>query len=516
VTKTLLDEGKVNVEIAFEPVDPMGAESDALIVPVPQVDGAPDFDIVTDTTLRDRIAGLVADADFTGKRGAILLVPTLGLAPARRLVFAGLGSARDIDAEAVRKAWGSAVTAARNAGARQVTSCLPPTGERLGLEQAVTEAAAAAGMALYTFTAHQGTVKNAKPVQAIDSLTFAAPDADGAVIERGIARGEAVSGAVNLARDLTNEPGSILTPMKFAEIAEQVANDNGLDITVYDVAGLESLGANATLTVGRGSAHPPCMIHLVYRPEGATGDAPAIGLVGKCITFDTGGYSIKPGDGMIEMKGDMSGGAAVLGAMSALRALDVPVVVHGVICAAENMISGEAFRPGDVITGMNGVTMEIVSTDAEGRLVLADGLVFTARQGVREMVDLATLTGAKIIALGNETVGLFSNNDDLAKRILDAAGQAAEPAWRLPLSEHLEPQIEAEIADIKNTGGRPGGSITAALFLQHFCEGLPWAHLDIAGSNRTTKATAYTPKGSTGVGVRTLLEYLLASDRKDA
>jgi leucyl aminopeptidase len=198
--------------------------------------------------------------------------------------------------------------------------------------------------------------------------------------------------------------------------------------------------------------------------------------------------------------------------MSALRPLGVRHVVHGVICAAENMISGEAFRPGDVLTAMNGVTIEILSTDAEGRLVLADGLVYTARQGAQELIDLATLTGAKVVALGDETVGLFSNDDALAGRLLAAAAESGELIWRLPLTEEMNDQIKGEVGDIKNTGGRAGGAITAALFIQHFAEGLPWAHLDIAGSNRTTKNRPYTPKGATGVGVRTLLEYALAGE----
>jgi leucyl aminopeptidase len=299
-----------------------------------------------------------------------------------------------------------------------------------------------------------------------------------------------------------------------ARHAEEIAERDGLACRVFNEEGLEEMGAHAILTVGKASIHPPRLIHLTWTPPEATPETPAIGIIGKCIPFDTGGYSIKPTDGMVDMKGDMAGGAAVLGAMSALAALRIPVVVHGVICAAENMISGEAFRPGDVIVGMNGVTMEIISTDAEGRLVLADGLVYTARLGVREMVDLATLTGAKVVALGSETAALFSNNDDLAVRLLDAAADSGESMWRMPLSAHLESQIEGEIADIKNSGGRAGGAITGALFLQHFAEGLPWAHLDIAGSNRASKASANGPKGATGVGVRTILEYLQRAEGK--
>jgi leucyl aminopeptidase len=211
------------------------------------------------------------------------------------------------------------------------------------------------------------------------------------------------------------------------------------------------------------------------------------------------------------MKGDMAGGAAVLGAMSALRDLDCPVAVEATICAAENMISGTAFRPGDVIRGMNGVTMEILSTDAEGRLVLADGLVDTARRGATELIDLATLTGAAIVALGDGTTALFASDDTLANGLLDAAERTGERMWRMPLIDDLERKIEGDVADIKNTGGRSGGAITAALFLQHFSEGLPWAHLDIAGPSRQEKASAIGPKGATGVGVRTLLRYLAGS-----
>lgn len=498
------------MNIVVQQSDPFATASDALIVPVGRVDGAPDFDVIALPALRDQLASLVSDADFTGKTGSTLLVQTMGLAAPRRLILTGVGDLDALTAESIRKAWGTAVTTARDAGAESVISLLPPASGDLSAAAALTQATAAADMATYRFTNYQGTVKNAKPVKEIDTLAFAT-DGQSADLAAALETGRAIAAAVSLARDLTNEPGSDLPPMAFAAAAEQVAADHGLEITVYDAAALQEMGANAILAVGKGSANPPCMIHIVYRPAGASESTPSIGLVGKCITFDTGGYSIKPADGMGEMKGDMGGGAAVLGAMAGLQAAGVQATVHAVICAAENKISGRAFLPGDVITGMNGVTMEIISTDAEGRLVMADGLVYLSRQGVREMVDLSTLTGAKIVALGDQTVALFSNNDDLAARLLDAAASAGEPMWRMPLSEHLESQIEAEIADIKNTGGRAGGAITAALFLQHFSEGLPWAHLDIAGSNRTTKASAYTPRGSTGVMVRTLLDYLQRS-----
>jgi leucyl aminopeptidase len=295
-----------------------------------------------------------------------------------------------------------------------------------------------------------------------------------------------------------------------AERARDIAESANLTIEILGPDELASIGAKAILAVGGGSANAPRLVRLRYQPAGGQSSDRVVGLVGKAITFDTGGYSIKPYEGMLDMKGDMAGGAAVLGAMSALSALNCPVPVEATLCIAENMISGTAFRPGDVIEGMNGVTMEILSTDAEGRLVLADGLVDTARRGATELIDLATLTGAAVVALGDGTTALFASDDDLAERLLTAARESGERTWRMPLIDEFESKIKGDVADIKNTGGRAGGAITAALFLRHFSEGLPWAHLDIAGSNKQAKAGALGPKGATGVGVRTLLRYLTA------
>jgi leucyl aminopeptidase len=315
-----------------------------------------------------------------------------------------------------------------------------------------------------------------------------------------------------MARDLGNEPASTLTPELFAARAREIAAQSGLEIEILGPGELAELGANAMLAVGGGSSNSPRLIRLRYHPETVPSDSRVPGLVGKAITFDTGGYSIKPYEAMLDMKGDMAGGAAVLGAMSALRALECQTAVVATICAAENMISGDAFRPGDVIEGMNGVTMEILNTDAEGRLVLADGLVDTARRGATELIDLATLTGAAVVALGNGTTALFASDDRLADDLLSAAESTGERMWRMPLVDEFEKKIEGDVADIKNTGGRAGGAITAALFLRHFREGLPWAHLDIAGSSRQEKATPLGPKGATGVGVLTLLHYLLREE----
>src|SRR5215211_6561460 len=382
--------------------DPLAEAADAVIIPAFSGDSALDLGGLVgeaDRTLDGELARLAANARFTGKRGSTLLIPTLGRMAARRVVLAGVGGADKLSTETIRRAWGAAITAARDRGAVEIVSAMPPASNAIDADRALAAAVEGARLATYGFTTYFGAARKDDPApREVESLVFVG-EIGGA--DAAIARGEAAAAGVELARDLVNEPAMTLNPATMAEHAQKVAGENGLEIKVFGPAELAEMGAGGLLNVGKGSANEPCLIHLVYRPEGATSETRQLGLVGKCITFDTGGYSIKPYEGMLEMKGDMAGGAAVLGAMYALRALNCPNVVHGVICAAENMISGEAFRPGDILTAMNGVTMEILSTDAEGRLVLADGLVYTARQGVQEMVDLATLTGAIVVALGD-------------------------------------------------------------------------------------------------------------------
>ncbi len=494
--------------LSYDTGNPLKAEADALILPI-RTDASGELVFAgttaeADSALKGELRQLAADARFTGKPGSCLVVPTVGRMKARRVVLTGIGSSETLEAETLRKAWGAAITSARNAGATRIASALPEGSTGASLEGAVQ----GAKMGAYRFQTYHGSVKNEKPAAEVEALIFVDRQLESDAVETAFARGAALAEAVNLARDLTHEPGGALSPARVGDIAKDVAKKSGLSCEIFGPKELAKMGANAILTVGKGSVNEPRMIHLTYKPKGAKKGIRSIGLVGKCITFDTGGYSIKPADAMLDMKGDMAGGAAVLAAMTALKALGCPYEVHGVICAAENMISGEAFRPDDIIVGMNGVTMEILSTDAEGRLVLADGLVYTSRLGVGEMIDLATLTGAKVVALGEETTALYANRDELADNLLTSAKRSGELMWRMPLTEALERQIKGELADIKNTGGRAGGSITAALFLQHFSEGLPWAHLDIAGANRTKIGSSYTPKGTTGVGVRTLLDYL--------
>ncbi|HYH11553.1 MAG TPA: leucyl aminopeptidase [Thermomicrobiales bacterium] len=441
----------------------------------------------------------VSDRLFSGDPGAVLEWPLPESYHASAMFFVGCGEEPAPDR--VRRAFGIAARKARNIGSGRIGIAADATGEPL-----LAHAVQGAILGGWAFRRHLGALRSDKvaPSAEVSVLTSSSLDDE---MSAAVARASLIARATLDARDLVSEPANVLNPQTFAEEAERVAARTGLEITVLQPPDLERIGAGAILGVGQGSVTPPCMIHLVYRPEGEPEGDP-IGIVGKCITFDTGGYSIKSGEGMVNMKSDMAGGAAVLGAMSALRAAGCRREVHGVICAAENMISGAAFRPGDVLTAMNGVTIEIVSTDAEGRLVLADGLVYTARQGVSEMIDLATLTGAANVALGGATA-LFATDDGLAGRLLAAADAAGERTWRMPIYDDFGTRLTGEIADLKNSGGRPGGAVVAARFLQYFTEAVPWAHLDIAGSARAGESRGYTVKGATGSGVRTLLAYLL-------
>ena len=502
------------MDVTFDSGHLFDQQADAVIVPVARTGSGPALTGLVaeiDDKLDGSLAMLIDDAQFSAKVGSTLHLPSLGRLNARHLILAGTGEADELDEDGVRRFSAAATLAARGGGAKQVRSALPAATADLKSEAALLAAAEGARLATYRFTKYHGAARADDPVPPrIDVLTFISDMVDTTTATAILDQAAAVAAGVSLARDLVNEPASVLNPVSMAELAKNVAGDASLSISVLGPEDLEKLGAGAMLAVGKGSATPPQLIHLTYRPEQAD-NSRVVGLVGKAITFDTGGYSIKTHEGMLEMKVDMSGGAAVLGTMSALAAVDCPYVVHGVICAAENMISDNAFRPGDILTASNGVTIEVHSTDAEGRLVLADGLVYTANQGATELIDLATLTGAAVVALGNGTTALFASDDDLAGNLLNAADAAGEAMWRMPLTAAMEDQIRGTVGDIKNSGGRAGGAITAALFLQHFREGLPWAHLDIAGTASASKAHGYIPQGGTGTGVRTLLTYLRGS-----
>jgi leucyl aminopeptidase len=327
----------------------------------------------------------------------------------------------------------------------------------------------------------------------------------------GAERGRVVGESVNFTRDLANEPGAYMTPTIMAERAQEIANEFGLEIDVLDQARMEEEGMGALLSVARGSDQPPKMMVLTYMPEGkqSIGDGEDfLALVGKGITFDTGGISIKPSENMELMKYDMTGGATVLGVMRAVAQLKPSIPVLGVVPSTENMPSGKATKPGDVVRAMTGKTIEVINTDAEGRLILADAVSYAKKLGATRVIDMATLTGAVSIALGDVNTGILGTDQQLIDEVIESGREVGEKFWQLPLDKEYSKQIKSDIADIKNVGGRKAGTITAAAFIKEFADGISWAHLDIAGTAWGDEAKPFRSKGPTGVAVRTLLNFV--------
>jgi leucyl aminopeptidase len=337
------------------------------------------------------------------------------------------------------------------------------------------------------------------------TIVVAAGEESVALAREAAARGRLLGECSNLARELANEPGNTLTPREFARRASALASEAGVAVEVLDEGQIAQLGMGLLMGVARGSSEPPRLMVFRYEPPGAPA-TPVLGLVGKGITFDTGGISIKPADGMERMKDDMAGGAAVACAMRAIAKLRAPIRVIGVVPATENMPGGRAIKPGDVLTSASGKTVEVINTDAEGRLVLGDGLWYARHLGATHLVDVATLTGAVVVALGKITSGLFGTPPEFLEQVRRVADRAGDRVWPMPLFEEYRDQLKSDIADFTNTGGRPAGSITAALFISEFTGGLPWVHMDIAGTAWAEEARPYLPKGPSGVAVRTLAE----------
>jgi leucyl aminopeptidase len=426
----------------------------------------------------------------------------------RRVALIGGGNA-ERGTELVRKLATAGGLAARQHRVSRAAFAVRGNGIAADLAQAVAE-----GLTLAEF--HSGSYKTDDPPPApVPEWTVVAlDDVDGerAKAELAVSRGRILGECSNLARQLANEPGNVLPPREFARRATALASEAGVKTEILDEAQLEKLGMGLLLGVGRGSAEPPRLMVFHYDPPGAP-KTPVLGLVGKGITFDTGGISIKPADKMEQMKDDMAGGAAVACAMRAIALLKAPMRVIGVVPTAENMPGGKAIRPGDVLTSASGKTVEVINTDAEGRLILGDGLWYARQLGATHLVDVATLTGAVVVALGKVTSGIFGTPDSWVERVRAVANRAGDRAWPLPVFDEYKDQIKSEIADMMNTGGRAAGSITAAMFLKEFTAGLPWAHLDIAGTAWADEAKPYLPKGPSGVAVRTLAN--LAFERID-
>jgi leucyl aminopeptidase len=457
------------------------------------------------------LLGAYADAKLRGKRGEALLVPNIGLdgVAARSVMLLGVGPRAEVSSDAVRRAIGRA--APQLGKHDSVATTLPQAAGRAGDDavQAVVE-----GLLLgsYRFTRYKsGQVADTPQKPSLKRVTVIGTGrSDAKLSKAALRRGQVVSEAVLWARDLVNMPALDCTPVFLAKQAQAMARENGLECKIWAEAELRKGGFGGILGVGSGSVNPPRMIELRYRGAGPR-DVP-IGLTGKGISFDSGGLSIKPADAMEWMKADKGGAASILATMRAIAQLGPKVNVIAAIPCAENMPSGSAIRPGDVLRHRNGKTSEVLNTDAEGRLVLADALSYLSEQRPRPrvIIDTATLTGACMIALGEEIFGVMGNDPGLIRDIVSAGEQVGEQGWELPLWKGYRRLIESEVADIKNVGKRYGGAITAAWFLSEFVDGVPWAHLDIAGPAFAEKAGDYWPKGATGVPVRTLVRYVLS------
>ncbi|MDT5159043.1 MAG: leucyl aminopeptidase [Acidobacteriota bacterium] len=423
----------------------------------------------------------------------------------RRVLLVGLGSHADFDPATLRRAAALAVRAARSSRARTLCFVVP---QSVGghAREAVRALAEGAHLGLYRNDFYQKIDED--DVRKLERVTFVGA---GEVLElRGeLARARVVAESANWARTLADEPGLSLPPREFARRAAEMAAEVGLKVESLTAEEIRAQGMGGLIGVGQGSDEEPALIVLRYEPEGATEDDELWAFVGKGITFDTGGISIKHGLEMYEMKSDMAGGAAALGALRAIALLKPKRRVVAVVPAAENMPSGKAIKPGDIVRTFAGQTIECVDTDAEGRLVLVDGIAYAKHLGATRIVDLATLTGSIIIALGSHRTGLFSNTDEWANRVLAASARAGEPAWRMPVSDDYKKRIESMIADFKNYGGRPDAT-AAALLLSKFAGETPWVHLDIAGTAWYDAATPYAPKGASGTGIRTLVELACA------
>jgi leucyl aminopeptidase len=447
----------------------------------------------------------VASKEFRGKLFETLVTPIVDRGyRAPRLGAIGLGLRSDFTVDRARRVAATMGLAARQRKIARIAFLAHGVLGSPDMIQAIAE-----GLTLAEFDAGSYKTSDYEPFE-LTALGIVVEEPAREAAARAAHRGRVIGEHCNMARQLDNEPGNTLSPSAFADRICEIAGGGGLAVDVLDHHELERLGMGMLLGVGRGSAEPPRLVAIRHEPAGAPG-SPVLGLVGKGITFDTGGISIKPATDMDRMKDDMAGGAAVACAMSALAELQAPIRVVGVIPIAENMPGGRAIRPGDVLTSASGKTVEVINTDAEGRLILGDALWYAQRLGATHLVDIATLTGAIGVALGRITSGLFGTPPTFVEHVRQIAERAGDRSWPMPLYDEYKDQLRSEIADMLNTGGRPGGAITAALFLKEFTGGLPWIHLDIAGTSWAEENKPFMPKGPTGVGVRTLVELAFTS-----
>ena len=449
------------------------------------------------------LSTLIRQGDFKGELFQCRLIHTQGALPAKRVLLAGLGKQEEFDLEKWRGAASKAGQFIRDSEIKQFAFQIKPF---KGLSEEELAESFVTGFLLGTYQFNEFKTLERDKIRQIEEVVFLGEDRrEVSRIQKGLNKGRIISEAVCLARDLVNGPGNQVTPTLLAEKARQVAKEHSMEIQVLEVSEAEAMGMGAFGGVAKGSQEPGKFIVLEYN-KGKRVDT--IALVGKGITFDSGGISIKPSENMERMKDDMSGAAAVLCTLQAASKLKLPLHLVGIIPATENLPSGKAYKPGDVLKTLSGQTVEVISTDAEGRLILSDALTYSLRYKPKAIIDLATLTGACVVALGDYVVGLFGNDESLLKRIEKASAVTGEKAWRLPLWDEYLEYIKSDVADFRNVGTRAAGAIIGAIFLSKFVGKVAWVHLDIAGPAHVEKPKPYIPKGGTGVGVRLLLQIL--------
>ncbi len=464
-----------------------------------------------DKALEGAIVQSIKQERLTGKLGESEIFHSMGDLSANLIAVIGLGKKDEFTADKLRSAVAGSCRTLRQKKTYSIT--IQPLGAGVGkvtptdAAQAITEGAI---LGLYTFRRHI----TKKPEYAeIKEITIVSKSADTSAIESGIEKGKILADAGNLARDMVNEPSNYMTPADIARIARDIASQYKLDLTILEKDEMAKLGMGGVLSVSQGSCQKPKFILLSYK--GRTAQTVDLALVGKGVTFDSGGISIKPSENMGDMKGDMAGAASVIAAMSAIAQLKPSLNVTAVVAAVENMPSGCAYNPGDVVKTMNGKTIEVITTDAEGRITLADALSYVnAKIKAKNIIDVATLTGACVVALGHVCSAVFTNKQELADRVVAASKTAGELSWQMPMFEEYKEQNKSDVADMKNTGGRPGGAITAAQFLAEFAGDTPWVHMDIAGVDLSDKEHGYLVKGATGIPVRTLVNLALGMAQK--
>ncbi|EKE04761.1 MAG: hypothetical protein ACD_20C00007G0022 [uncultured bacterium] len=460
-----------------------------------------------DKALDNIISAYVIEKEgFKGKLNETYVIPTYGKIPADKVLLVGLGKPEDFCLNQVREVASTAIRKAVSLKAKHICTILHGAGiaglNAFDCAQMVTEGTI---LGSYKFSKYKSKDEN-KPEEKIESVEIVELDNSKITdIEKGLIKGQLIAQATNFARDMVNEPPAVVTPTKLAEIAQSI---EGIECTIIEKDEAEKLGMEAYLAVAKGSAQPPKFIHMIYKPIGEP--KKKVAIIGKGITFDSGGLDIKPAASMVHMKDDMAGSAAVIATMSILSKLNPEVEVHGIVAACENMPGGHAYKPDDILKAMNGKTIEVDNTDAEGRLTLADAICYAVNLKVDQIVDIATLTGACLVALGRMASGIMGNNQDLINDLIKSADIGGERLWQLPLYDEYKEALKSPVADFKNSGSREAGASLAGIFLKEFVDDIPWAHIDIAGPAMLDKDIKELSKGPSGTGVRTLVNYLLS------